>query len=84
MTTSSRRAPRPPRWTFGDHRDDRVVRVRLARPKANVLDADMVAQLREAFGVVARDGHVKAVVLDAAGPCTSVSAPASKSTSPTR
>ncbi|MEI2776633.1 MAG: cyclohexa-1,5-dienecarbonyl-CoA hydratase [Tetrasphaera sp.] len=68
MTTSSREGAPPASVDVWHDRDDRVVRVRLARPKANVLDADMVAQLREAFGVVARDGHVKAVVLDAAGP----------------
>jgi cyclohexa-1,5-dienecarbonyl-CoA hydratase len=53
-------------------RDGRLLRVRLSRPKANVLDAEMVAALDEAFSVAARpDGDAPAlrgVLLDAEGP----------------
>lgn len=53
-------------------RDGRLLRVRLARPKANVLDAEMVAALDAAFAAAARpsqDGPaLRGVLLDAEGP----------------
>jgi cyclohexa-1,5-dienecarbonyl-CoA hydratase len=37
-------------------RDGRLLRIRLSRPKANVLDAEMIAALDEAFAVAAAEG----------------------------
>ncbi len=45
-----------------------VVRLTLARPKANVLDAAMVGALREALAEHAANANVRAVLLRAAGP----------------
>lgn len=42
--------------------------LRLARPKANVLDAPMIAALEAAFASAAADPHVKGVLLTSAGP----------------
>ena len=56
-------------------RDGRLLRVRLSRPKANVLDAEMVSALTEAFAVAAGPAHdappapaLRGVLLDAEGP----------------
>jgi cyclohexa-1,5-dienecarbonyl-CoA hydratase len=53
-------------------RDGRLLRVRLARPKANVLDAEMVAALDAAFADAARPAPgapaLRGVLLDAEGP----------------
>jgi cyclohexa-1,5-dienecarbonyl-CoA hydratase len=53
-------------------RDGRLLRVRLSRPKANVLDAEMVAALDEAFADAARPAQdapaLRGVLLDAEGP----------------
>ncbi len=53
-------------------REDRLLRVRLARPKANVLDAELVPALDEAFASAARRAPdapaLRAVLLDAEGP----------------
>jgi cyclohexa-1,5-dienecarbonyl-CoA hydratase len=53
-------------------RDGRLLRVRLSRPKANVLDAETIAALDEAFAAAARpatDGPaLRGVLLDAEGP----------------
>jgi len=46
-------------------RDDRLLRLRLGRPKANVIDAEMIAALDAAFGDIA---DVNAVLLDHDGP----------------
>lgn len=51
-------------------RDGRLLRVRLARPKANVLDAEMVAALDEAFAAATRPAQepaLRGVLLDAEG-----------------
>lgn len=48
-------------------RDDRVLSVRLARPKANIVDSDMIAALEKAFGDVARMPQLKAVLLGSEG-----------------
>lgn len=42
--------------------------LRLARPKANVLDAAMIGALDAAFAAAAADRHVKAVLLSSEGP----------------
>ena len=56
----------------GGKRDGRLLRVRLARPKANVLDAAMIAALDEAFADAARPSRgapaLRGVLLDAEGP----------------
>lgn len=53
-------------------RDDRLLRIRLSRPKANVLDAAMVAALDEAFSQAGRPAPgapaIRGVLLDAEGP----------------
>lgn len=53
-------------------RDDRLLRIRLSRPKANVLDAAMTAALDEAFATAARPAPgapaIRGVLLDAEGP----------------
>lgn len=63
-------APAPARtWR---ERDDRLLRVRLSRPKANVLDAEMVASLDQAFSAAVHPGAgapaLRGVLLDAEGP----------------
>jgi cyclohexa-1,5-dienecarbonyl-CoA hydratase len=53
-------------------RDGRLLRVRLSRPKANVLDAEMISALDEAFAAAARPAAgapaLLGVLLDAEGP----------------
>jgi cyclohexa-1,5-dienecarbonyl-CoA hydratase len=53
-------------------RDGRLLRLRLSRPKANIVDAGMIAALDEAFAAAARpspgEPAVRAVLLDAEGP----------------
>jgi cyclohexa-1,5-dienecarbonyl-CoA hydratase len=49
-------------------RGGRLLRVRLARPKGNVVDAEMVAALEAAFTAHAGVRELTAVVMDAEGP----------------
>ncbi len=53
-------------------RDGRLLRLRLSRPKANVLDAEMIAALDDAFAAAARPDAegpaLRGVLLDAEGP----------------
>src|SRR5574340_298649 len=53
-------------------RDGRLLRVRLSRPKANVLDAELVTALDQAFAAAARPAAdapaLRGVLLDAEGP----------------
>lgn len=49
-------------------RDGTLLRVRLARPKANVLDAEMIARLREAFGMHRANSGLLAALVDHEGP----------------
>lgn len=49
-------------------RDGRLLRLRLDRPKANVIDAAMIAALRQALDAHAEDLNLSAVLLDHAGP----------------
>ncbi len=49
-------------------REGRLLRVRLARPKANIVDAEMIAALSEALDGHLDDGSLGAVLLDAEGP----------------
>ncbi len=48
-------------------RDGRLLRLRLNRPKANLIDAEMIAALDSAFGGVAENPDILAVLLDHAG-----------------
>ena len=48
-------------------RDGRLLRLRLNRPKANLVDAEMIAALDSAFGGVAENPDILAVLLDHAG-----------------
>ena len=49
-------------------RDEQVLRLRLARPKANIIDAAMIAALTAALAEHVGDSRLMAVVLDAEGP----------------
>ncbi len=49
-------------------RDRALLRLRLARPKANIVDAAMIAALRAAFEARRGERGIKAVLLDAEGP----------------
>lgn len=49
-------------------RDDRLLRLRLNRPKANIIDAEMIAALDAVFTDVAANPDVHAILLDHEGP----------------
>jgi len=49
-------------------RDEQVLRLQLARPKANIIDAEMIEALSKTLESHAVDGKLMAVVLDAEGP----------------
>ncbi|VAV89882.1 Cyclohexa-1,5-diene-1-carbonyl-CoA hydratase [hydrothermal vent metagenome] len=49
-------------------RDGRLLRLRLDRPKANIVDAAMIAALDAALHEHLDDGNIAAVLLDASGP----------------
>jgi cyclohexa-1,5-dienecarbonyl-CoA hydratase len=49
-------------------RDEQVLRLQLARPKANIIDAEMIDALSAALEKHAADKRLMAVVLDAQGP----------------
>jgi len=49
-------------------RDGRVLRLRLARPKPNIVDAAMIGALRKALADNREDRRLKAVLLDHEGP----------------
>ncbi|MBI5068031.1 MAG: cyclohexa-1,5-dienecarbonyl-CoA hydratase [Deltaproteobacteria bacterium] len=48
-------------------RDDKLLRLRLARPKANIVDAQMIAALDAAYAAAEGDAKLRAVLLDAEG-----------------
>lgn len=48
--------------------DDQLLRLRLARPKANIIDAPMIAALRAALSQHTSNNRLHAVLLDAEGP----------------
>jgi len=52
-------------WT---DREGRLLRLRLSRPKANIIDAEMIAALDAAFAAHGRNPGLLAVLLDAEGP----------------
>ncbi|RAU20138.1 cyclohexa-1,5-dienecarbonyl-CoA hydratase [Paramagnetospirillum kuznetsovii] len=49
-------------------RDGKLLRLRLSRPKANIVDAEMIAALTKALAEASSDIHVKAVLIDHEGP----------------
>ena len=49
-------------------RDEALLRLRLDRPKANIIDSAMVASLAQAFAAYAEPGPVRAALIDAEGP----------------
>jgi cyclohexa-1,5-dienecarbonyl-CoA hydratase len=49
-------------------RDGKLLRLRLSRPKANIVDAEMIAALTKALQDGCTDPHVKAVLIDHEGP----------------
>jgi cyclohexa-1,5-dienecarbonyl-CoA hydratase len=49
-------------------RDGALLRLRLARPKANIIDADMIAALAEAFSSYGDDTRLLAALVDHEGP----------------
>jgi cyclohexa-1,5-dienecarbonyl-CoA hydratase len=49
-------------------RNDLLLRLRLCRPKANIVDAAMIGALDQALDSAASDTHLRAVLLDAQGP----------------
>jgi cyclohexa-1,5-dienecarbonyl-CoA hydratase len=49
-------------------RDEALLRLRLDRPKANILDSTMIASLAQAFAAYAEPGQIRAALLDAEGP----------------
>ncbi len=48
-------------------RDDKLLRLRLSRPKANIVDAPMIAALDAAFAEAERQPRLRGVLLDAEG-----------------
>lgn len=52
-------------WT---DRDGALLRLRLARPKANILDAQMIAAMAAAFGAHREPGAIRAALVDHEGP----------------
>jgi cyclohexa-1,5-dienecarbonyl-CoA hydratase len=49
-------------------RDEALLRLRLDRPKANILDSTMIASFAQAFAAYAEPGQIRAALLDAEGP----------------
>ncbi|MBW7850292.1 MAG: cyclohexa-1,5-dienecarbonyl-CoA hydratase [Rhodospirillales bacterium] len=49
-------------------REGKLLRLRLARPKANIVDAAMIAALQAALDEAAEDAHLRGVLLDHEGP----------------
>jgi cyclohexa-1,5-dienecarbonyl-CoA hydratase len=49
-------------------RDEALLRLRLDRPKANIIDAEMIASLTQAFAANTEPGPMRAALLDAEGP----------------
>jgi len=47
--------------------DETLLRIRLSAPKANIIDAAMVAELRQAFDQLQGKNQLRAVLLDAEG-----------------
>ena len=56
-----------PLKTWIEH-EGRLLRLRLARPKANLIDAAMIAALADAFAAHVSNAEIRAVLLDAEGP----------------
>jgi len=48
-------------------RDEMLLRLRLNRPKANIVDSMMIASLAQVFAAYTEPGHLRAALLDAEG-----------------
>ena len=48
--------------------EGRLLRLRLSRPKANLIDAEMIAALDRAFAEHGGNAHIAAILVDAEGP----------------
>jgi cyclohexa-1,5-dienecarbonyl-CoA hydratase len=60
-------SPEAPLRAWRD-RDGRLARLRLSRPKANIVDAAMIAALDAALAEAAGEARIRGVLLDAEGP----------------
>jgi cyclohexa-1,5-dienecarbonyl-CoA hydratase len=49
-------------------RNEALLRLRLSRPKANIIDAEMISALTKALTEGLADTHIKGILLDAEGP----------------
>jgi len=49
-------------------RDEALLRLRLDRPKANIIDSSMVASFAQAFAAYEEPGPIRAALIDAEGP----------------
>jgi len=49
-------------------RDEALLRLRLDRPKANIIDSSMVASFAQAFAAYEEPGEIRAALIDAEGP----------------
>ena len=49
-------------------RDGKLLRLRLSRPKANIVDAEMIAALSKALAEGSSNPHIRAVLIDHEGP----------------
>ncbi|MGB5079565.1 MAG: cyclohexa-1,5-dienecarbonyl-CoA hydratase [Burkholderiales bacterium] len=49
-------------------RDEALLRLRLDRPKANIIDSSMVASFAQAFAAYEKPGQIRAALIDAEGP----------------
>ena len=49
-------------------RDGKLLRLRLSRPKANIVDAEMIAALSKALAEGGSNPHIRAVLIDHEGP----------------
>ncbi len=65
MSASQQRAAPLKSWL---EKDDRLLRLRLARPKANIVDAEMIEALSAALDKHLGSAKLSAVLLDAEGP----------------
>lgn len=65
--TASTQPSAPPLQVWRD-REGKMLRLRLSRPKANIVDAAMIRALDAALLEAAGDAHLRAVLLDAEGP----------------
>ncbi|HUN69814.1 MAG TPA: cyclohexa-1,5-dienecarbonyl-CoA hydratase [Burkholderiales bacterium] len=68
MTSSAKSGAGPAPATVWTEHEGRLLRLRLARPKANVIDAAMIAALDEAIAKGAESRELVAAIIDHEGP----------------